>query len=129
MGETYQGWVERLMSGRDARPLSPNDSVTTSGGEPFETVTFNRVDRQHYVGEVGRKNTDYIYHFYPKTERKDFEDRMGDAFLEVFKMQDRLESAYSPELKSWAVKARMFAVIPMDELASRVFDILDRKLG
>ena len=131
MTDTYENWVERLMAGRDGRPLEAEELITTAEPEPFSAVSFARVDRDKYVAEVGRKAEDFIYHFYPLKEvMQGFEDKMGDAILEVFKLEDRLEASFVPEFGSWAVRARGFAASSFGEnLAVKVFDVLDKRLA
>ena len=130
--DTYQSWMERVVSGREARPLEPGELVKTPDAEPFATIEFVRVPCRRYIGEVGKKNGDYIFHFFPKEGeefKSIFEDFMADAFLEVFQFEDRIESAWSEELHSWAVKAIGFANNPgADAMAFKVFSVLDRRL-
>lgn len=132
MKETYEDWVLRVMAGRKNRPLSAGESVATSADKPtpFSSIEFVKIDRKSYVAEIGKKGSDYIYHFYPKDIPKDeFEDDMGAAFLEVFKNKDRIEAAYTEELNSWAVKANGFAdSLWGDELAMKVLSNLDNLL-
>jgi hypothetical protein len=131
---SYQSWVERVAGDREALPLNEGEKVMAPAAEPFAVVEMFRTTRPHYVGEVGKKSGDFVFHFFPRTEGQEFpsyfEDRMGDAFLEVFKFEDRVKASYIPELKSWAVVAQGFALNPMaEELAQRLFQTLDRTLG
>lgn len=61
-----------------------------------QAIEFARVDREKYVGEVGKRDGVYVYHFYPRTVDvlATFGDKMGDAFLKVFKFADRLSSKH-----------------------------------
>ena len=131
--DNYQSWMARMMGGRGAKPVEAGESVKTSAGEPFEPMEFVRMPRQQYIGEVGKKNGDYIFHFFPKEGEQfpeGFAEDMGDAFIEVFRLEDRIQAVYSEELNSWAVKAVGFASNPLsDTLALRLFAILDKYLS
>jgi hypothetical protein len=99
----------------------------------FRPMEFHEENRKYYRGEVGKKDGHYIYHFFPKEGSSfpdNFEDTMGDAFIEVFRNKERLEAAFSSEMNSWAVRARNYARQNMfgDELAMKVFDVLDHLL-
>lgn len=128
----YDDWMSRVIGGRKGRPLSAGESVSTSADtpEPFSAIEFVMVERPLYSVEIGKKGGDYIYHFYPSDAVKDsFEDKMGDAFVTVFKNQDRIEAVFTDELSSWAVRARGFAHNMWgDELAIKVLDSLDSML-
>jgi hypothetical protein len=132
--DTYDNWVERVIVGRGGKPLSAGDVVQAPAGTPFGTIEFVKIDRPHYKAEIGKKGGDYIYHLYPKETKMSqaisvFEDRMGDAFLEVFQNSSQLEAGWTPEMKAWAVRARGFATLLMgDELAIKVLDVLDKLL-
>ena len=133
MSENYQTWMERMMGGRTAPPLDTGTAVGVPQDEPFAAMEFLRLPRKKYIGEVGKKNGDYVYHFFPVAEGAKypmgFEAKMGDAFLEVFKLDDRVEAVFTEELDSWAVKAVGFANNPLaDELALKLFSVLDEKL-
>jgi len=132
VADSYQAWMERMMGGRDSKPAEIGDVVQTSSGEPFDAVEFARSERPKYVGEVGKKLGDYVFHLFPLPSEgfpKDFEAKMTEAFLDVFQFEDRVQASYTPELNSWAVRAIGFANNPMsDDLALRVFPALDQKL-
>lgn len=131
--DTYNDWVDRMMAGREAKPVEDGEVIRASAGAPFGTIEFLRMDRPKYVGEVGKKGGDYVFHFFPKEGESlppNFEEKMGDAFLEMFKFQDRVQSIYTEELSSWAVRAVGYANNPLaDDLAIKVFDVLDKLLG
>jgi hypothetical protein len=127
--------MERMLGGRDAKPVSEGETVAVSAAEPFGAIEFVRFHRKHYIGEVGKKGVDYIYHFFPipsyNTETpefpKNFADKLGDAFNEVFKIHERVEASFTEELNSWAVRVSGYAGNPLaDDLALKVFDVLDR---
>jgi hypothetical protein len=132
MSEGYQSWVERVAADRPNKPLEAEETVSTPPDVPVAPMQFVRVERKGYVGEVGKKGGDYIFHFFPKDNQNwspDFGDKLGDAFLEVFRNPDRVEASWADELNSWAVRARGYADNPLaDELAVKVFDVLDRRL-
>lgn len=131
MKDSYNSWVDRVAGGREGKPLVAGETVATSADnpKPFAGVVFVSLERPLYRAEVGRKGDDYIYHFYPKKQDDKFEDKMGDAMLSSFKYVDRLESVYTEEMNSFAVRARGFASNPFgDELAAKVFDKLDSLL-
>lgn len=102
-------------------------------GKPMEPMKFDRYDRPKYWAEIGTKGPDYIFHFFPLEEQnfpEGFSDKMSDAFLEVFKLQERLEAAPSQELNSWAVRARGFNhALQEPTTPLKVLDLLDEKLG
>lgn len=131
--ENYGTWMERVAGGRGARPLEDGDVVTAAAGEPFGAIEFLTINRATFKVEVGKKLGDYIYHFFPSRMDKmlieDFEDKLGDAFLEVFKFPERIEAAYDPEMSAWAVRATGFANnTGADQLALQVIDVLAQKL-
>jgi hypothetical protein len=132
IADSYQAWMERMMGGRDSKPAEVGDVVQTPAGAPFDAVEFAKTERSRYVGEVGKKLGDFVFHFFPLAGQQfpqNFEERMSEAFLEVFKFEDRVQSTFTPELNSWAVKAIGFATNPMaDDLALRVFPALDKRL-
>lgn len=132
IADSYQAWMERVMGGRESKPTEVGDVITTPPGEPFDAIEFAKLERPKYLGEVGKKIGDYVFHFFPLPDEEfpaDFEAKMGEAFIEVFLFEDRVQSVFTPELNSWAVRAIGFATNPMsDDLALRVFPVLDQKL-
>lgn len=114
------------------------ETLQKKGGEPFKPLEFYRTERALYIGEAGIKDKDLVFHFfaYPQTgfpgslkTKKPFDDVMGDAFEKVFKHLDRVEAAYSDELKSWAVRVRGYAdSIGVEMLRDRLFQTLDELL-
>jgi len=131
MTEGYQSWVERVASGRENKVLAETETVQTAPPMPVNPIEFLRIERDRYTGEVGKRDGDYVFHFFPKEiDSQVFGNLMGDAFLETFHNSERIEEAWSDELQSWAVRARGYADNPLaDELALLVFDLLDKKLG
>lgn len=136
--DTYGAWVERMAAGREAKPLNTDKETVVSleGAKPFSTMEFLRLDRPHYVGEVGKRHSDYIFHFFPKDSylinedlQHQFEEKMGDIFLAVFDNPNQVQAVWTSELKSWAVKVFGFAnTVWGDERALSVFDKLDKAL-
>ncbi len=107
------------------------------GQKAIDFVEFTKVVRSQYLAEVGKKGNDIIFHFFtsgetfPRSEATQtaFEDVMGDAFIEVFRLPDRLQAAFTEELRSWAVRVIGFADNPAaNMLAGNLFDALDRRL-
>ncbi len=137
MSKGYEGWLDKVTSG-EVKALKKGEQfsapVTSISAEeekhkPFKPVEMARVDRQHYVGEVGRRGDDFIYHFFVKdTTPRDFEDKLGDAFLKVYLHENRLKSSFVDEMRSWSVLASGFALNPMANEFS-VFDVLDKLLS
>ncbi len=129
--DTYGAWVERVAAGRDGKPLSPGELVEPGPPEPFASVEFVRVEYPLFVGEVGKRGDDYIFHFFPKTaELAQFEEKMGDVFLAVFKNPNQVQAAFTIELGSWAVKVTGFAnTVWGDDQALSIFDKLDAALA
>lgn len=132
ISDSYESWISRVMGGRSGRPTAPGELVRSSEGAPFDTIEFARLEREKYVGEVGKKLGDYVYHFFPAAGQqfpKGFGDRMAEAFVAVFQFEERLEAAFSESLNSWAVRAKGFAVNPLaDDMALSIFPALDKLL-
>lgn len=129
--DTYDRWLERTVSGQETRPTREGEVISTSSATQFGTVDFVQVERDCYLGEVGKRGNDYIYHFFGKNGifPSHFEDKMGDAFLEVFKLDDRVQASFVPDMNSWAVRVSGYASNPMsDELALKLFAVLTAKL-
>ena len=132
ISDSYQSWMERVMGGRPSKPAEEGDIVQTSSGEPFGVIEFAKSERPKYLGEVGKRLDDYVFHFFPLSGSefpKDFEAKMSEAFLDVFQFEERVQAVFSTELNSWAVRAVGFAINPLsDNLALRIFPTLDQKL-
>jgi hypothetical protein len=131
--DTFDAWTERVVVDR-VLPLTEVDTVTLAEEKPFMPLDMARAERAQYVGEVGKKGGDYVFHFFPSKrlsdiEKAHFADAIGDAFIEVFKHQEKLFSSYDEEMGSWSVRATGFANNLMsDKLVVSVFDVLDRNL-
>ncbi len=132
MTDTYQHWVERVVGGRDAKPLSSGEVVKSSGGEPFGVVEFARVTKDDFVAEIGKKGNYYIYHFYPSPRYMAgtiFEDIMTDVLVDLFKREDQIETDWVPEMRAWAVRVSGWTdSIWGDDLAVRAIHRLDEAL-
>lgn len=132
MSDNYQNWVERVVGGRDAKPLSPNEVVKSSSGEPFGVIEFVHVSKADFSVELGKKGNFYIYHFYPSDRFMSgtkFEDALSDVLLELFKREDQVEIDWTNEMKSWAVRVSGWTDhIWGDDLAVRVIHRLDQVL-
>jgi hypothetical protein len=106
-------------------------------GRPIQAIPFVATNRAHYNGEVGKKEKDIIFHLFPRgdvfpsseTTHTPFEDVMGDAFIEVFRFEDKIEAAFTKELNSWAIRVIGFSDNPaIDVLCNRLFEALDRRI-
>jgi hypothetical protein len=142
MSESDYSWVGEMK--KKLRDGDVNDpyikevmSLHDSGEQPINAMKFDKFERELYDAEVGVRGSDIIYHFFTKkgtwpaaqASARVFEDVMGDAFLEVYKLEDKLQAAYSEELISWAVRVVGFGDnLAIDMLKERVFDVLDRRL-
>ena len=127
--DTYDAWVERMAAQREGKPLNAGEMVEPGKPQAYSAVEFLRLDRPHYIGEVGRRGEDYIFHFFPKSEMPHFEEKMGDIFLAVFKNPHQIQAAWTEEVKSWAVKVSGFVnTVWGDDQALSVFDKLDAAL-
>lgn len=122
MSDTYQNWMERVVGGRDGKPLNPNEIVKSSAGEPFGAVEFVQIQKKWFTAEVGKKGKFYIYHLYPRQQlcpdvsrwavshpliagcSTTFYDAMSRSFLEVFKNEDQIEAEWVEEMKAWAIR-------------------------
>lgn len=131
--EGYQTWLDRMHSGRDNAPMKANEVVKTSDPEPMIGIKFLGYKGRNYCSEVGRKGEDLVFHFFPTEEKKvfapNFEEKMGDAFLLVYKFPDKISAAFAEELNSWAVLVKGYAANPLAEgLSSKLFLFLDNIL-
>ena len=132
-----------------------NNELTNGGDHAMQHVNFVRVERPSYSGEVGRIEGDLMFHFFPAnndthsvlihtgTETVDgeekkyyrwdfketFADALADAFLEVFKQQEKLCWDFVHEVNSWVVRCAGFGDnIMADQLATKLFDNLQKRL-
>jgi hypothetical protein len=66
-----------------------------------QAIEFSFIDREKYVAEVGKKDGLYIYHLYPKLSSilETFGDKLGDAFISVFKFKDRLSAKHDEVMR------------------------------
>ena len=132
MTDTYQNWVERVVGGRDAKPLANGEIVKSSSGEQFGVVEFAKITKTHFIAEIGKKGDTYIYHFYPSDQYAVgtlFEDTMTDVLLELFKREDQIEVDWVHEMKAWAVRISGWTNhVWGDDLAVRAIDRLDERL-
>lgn len=134
MTDTYQNWMERVVGGRSAKPLSSGEIVKSSSGEPFGAVEFVQIPKTYFMSEVGKKGNTYIYHFYPapsidSLSGRTFFDCLSDALLEVFKRKDQIEADWVEEMQAWAVRIHGWTDhVWGDELALRAIDRLDELL-
>ena len=132
------------------------DAELTSGGDhPVAGISFAEFKSDSFTGEVGKNDDgDLIFHFWPTNKEPynramelspelqqkynsqymwvfgdGFEDHLGDAFLAVFKFEERLCWDYVAEMNSWVVRAQGFGENLMaDELATKLFHSLRDRL-
>jgi hypothetical protein len=112
-------------------------SLPKPGEKSIDIIEFAKVGRQCYLAEVGKKGSDIIFHFFPhgdvlpssEVAHIPFDEVMGDAFLDIFKFPERLEAAFSEELKSWAVRVIGYADNPAaNTLCWNLLDNLDQRM-
>jgi hypothetical protein len=134
--ETYNAWIERAVAGREAKPLSPGEVVTPGTPRQYSPIEFVRVEKKNFVGEVGKRGDDYIFHLFPGKGWDEvpggfaFEDIMGDVFLKVFQNPNQVEAAFTEEFGSWAIKVSGFAnTVWGDDQALSIFEKLDTALS
>ena len=74
--------------------VDPDREVIAGGYE--QAIEYARVEREKYVAEVGKRDGNYIYHFWPRTEDllPTFGDKLGDAMLQVFKYPERVSAKH-----------------------------------
>lgn len=136
-------WVKdmksKVMSKDFSEPFIKEVFATeTRGKEPVFGIVYIKVSRRYYWTEYGNKDGDIIFHFFPTTginypssvaTGKPFEEVMSDAFLEVFKFEDKLQAVYTEELLSWAVKVVGYGDnSSAHELCTKVIEVIDRRL-
>lgn len=132
--DNFQSWVERLARDENSsKPLTTGEVVKSSAGEPFGAVSFARIEKAHFIAEVGKKGKHYIYHFYPNEKWLGavaaFMYPVKDAFEELFKDHGEVEIDWVEEMMSWAFKVSGWTDhIWGDELAVRVIEVADEKL-
>lgn len=132
MSDTYQHWVERVVGGRDAKPLHDGEIVKSSSGTPFGVIEFARIDKPGFVAELGKRGDKYIYHLYPADKFLSgtrFETAVSKVFLEVFKREDQIKADWVPEMRAWAVLVSGWVdSVWGDDLAVRAIHRLDETL-
>ena len=118
-------------------------TAQASAFEPAERLEF---PREEYKAEVVRRGEDLHYHFFmpdvvdetvdpPLTITLPFPPWFGEAldaaFIETFKLEDRLFKSWIPELNSWAALAKGFghATTDVTKVTNRLLLALDAKLA
>ncbi len=132
MTENFQNWVDRVAVERESKPLTEGEIVKTPPPQPFGVVQFATIEKKDFVAQVGKKGDVYIYHFYPRSEEIiwKFKGPLEDAFIQIFKNPQQVEVDWVEEFQSFAVKVSGWVhTVWGDELAVRVLDVLDEKLG
>ncbi len=109
---------------------------------PVSVPVFTpRLKRYRYSVEIGIKDGDLIFHFYPgdgpekepfpvsERSKTQFEEVLGDSFIKIFKFQEKLSAAYTDELHSWAVKVDGYGKHhAATDLSAQVLDDIDSRL-
>jgi len=133
--DTYDAWVERMAAGREGKPLSAGEAVEPGKPQSYALVEFSQVASKFFHGEIGKRGDDYIFHFFPRApyapeKSGEFEEKMGDVFLSVFKNPNQIQAVWTDELKSWAVKVSGFVnTVWGDDQALSIFEKLDAALS
>jgi len=63
------------------------------GDKDFSGIKFRTEEFDHFVGEVGVKDKDFIFHFfsnYPSSFDEIFKNTLSEAFLDIFRFEDKL---------------------------------------
>lgn len=130
--------------------------ISKGGDHPVAAISFAEFKCDSYTAEVGKSDGgDLMFHFWPTSNDKynhleqqvtpqgrapeprdflwkhnsGFDSHLADAFIEVFKLEDKLCWDYVPELNSWVVRAQGFGSnLMVDELTARLFESLRAKL-
>jgi hypothetical protein len=133
--DTYQSWVQRVVGGREGKPLNEGDVVKSSAGEPFGALQFVKFEKKGFLAEVAKKGEQYIYHFYPEEKYHGaiiyrFHEPMAEAFLQVFQRPEQVESVWEEEMMAFAVRVSGFVnTVWGDDQAVRVIDVVEEKLA
>lgn len=133
-------WVEKMKAQASSELAAMSKEISEATGQEgqngilFPIVAFDRTNRGCYAAEVGKKDGDIIFHFYPTEPgaifSDHFRDRLGDSFLAVFPHPEQLCWDYVDELNSWVVKAMGYASNPwVDGLINKLFEELDKRLA
>lgn len=141
VSEDFQVMAERA---EDVGAL--NKELVGGGDHQVATVSFAQFSAPCFQAEVGKVDDDLFFHFFPAENeyhsviagegentywsfKEGFEDKMGDAFLAVFKHEDKLCWDFVPELHSWVVRCTGFgANVMANQLAEKLFSKLQRIL-
>lgn len=142
--ERRKEW-EGMVSEKHPMVVKLDAELTNGGDHPVAGVAFAEFKSESFTGEVGKNDDgDLIFHFWPTandryhtlrpakdSEGKDiqlwcfgepFQGILGDAFVEVFRFEEKLCWDYVPEMNSWVVRAQGFGKNFMaDELATKLF--------
>lgn len=133
------------------------DTELTSGGDhPVTKIEFAKFSSDSFQGEVGKNDDgDLIFHFWPTNNEKynwvepvekinsegakeivymwrfgeSFKSTLADAFIKVFRFEEKLYWDFVPEMNSWVVRAQGFGRNFMaNELATRLYNDLKKRL-
>lgn len=98
--------------------------------QPILSIAFDEETNENYRAKVATVDTDLIYHIFPKAFLPNWEDLIGDAFLEVYKNPDHLMANYEKKVGAWAICVRGYGNNPMvGMIKMKVFDSLNRMLN
>jgi hypothetical protein len=142
MSAEFDAWTERVVADRESRPLEAGEVLEVPAARPFApAISLARTEARHFIGEVGRRENDLVFHFFPAdgpTFVPGFEDKLTESFVTVFKFLDRIQAAkvdvqINEEVnagESWSVLALGYGDNFMaEDLAIRLFHTLDVALG
>lgn len=94
--DAMESLLRKDLGGAESNPL--NDAL----GSGFEqAIEYARTERPKYVAEVGKRDGNYIYHFWPRTLDllPTFGDKLGDAMLSVFKYSERVSAKHDEVMR------------------------------
>jgi hypothetical protein len=71
-------------------------------------IEYARVERTKYLAEVGKRDGNYVYHFWPKylDLLPTFGDKLGDVMLAVFKYSERIASKHDEVMRCFEGEER-----------------------
>jgi hypothetical protein len=94
----------------------------------FGALNFLRFENPAFRGEVALAGSDLLFHFFPTESPPNqvgvldgqrfwrfsdkFSDQLAEAFLEVFKFQEKLFWDFVVEMNSWVVRVQGYAQNP-----------------
>ena len=93
--------MRKILQAGLGEAVDPDREVLAGGYE--QAIEFTRLEREKYVGEVGKRDGNYVYHFWPRSHDllPTFGDKLGDVFLAVFKFPERLSSKHDEIIRCY----------------------------